>query len=106
MNPSRIVYCLFDIMKINLDDCKRRKTLQEEREVALYLAEMINTLCNRKKFAHQEETTQDLYCDEDDSEIEEEEENDKIENNSDYEFQVGIDQQKHQLSNYTIEFMQ
>ena len=92
-------------MKINLDDCKRRKTLQEERVVALYLAEMINTLCNRKQFEHQEETTLDLYWEEDDSDTEEEE-NDKIENNFDYEFQVGIDQQKHQLSNYTIEFMQ
>ena len=105
MNPSKIVYCLFDIMKINFDDCKRDKVLQEEREVAIYLAEIINSLCNRKQFEHQEETTLDFYYNENDDETEEED-NDKIENDTDYEFEDDVNQQKHELSNYTIEFMQ
>lgn len=43
-------------MKIILDDFKREIFLQEY-EVVLYLAEMINSLCDRKQFRHQEETT-------------------------------------------------
>lgn len=93
-------------MKIKFDDDNRGHTLQEEHEVALYLAETIHTLCNRKLFKHQEETTLDVYGDEDHSETEEDEENDKIKNDSDYEFENGVDQQKHELLNYTIEFMQ
>lgn len=108
MNASRIVYCLFDIMKINLNDCKRDKALQEEREVAQYLADMINSLCDRKQFEYNEETTLDFYYDEhssDDGETEEEE-RDKIENDSDYEPEDDVDQEHHTLSNYSIEFMQ
>lgn len=105
MNPSRIVYCLFDIMKTNLNDFKRDKILQEEREVAVYLVEMINSLCNRKQFEHQEETTLDFYYDEDDDDETKQEDNDNIENDTDYEFEDDVNQQKHALSNYTIEFM-
>lgn len=82
----------------------RDKILQEGREVAVCLAEMINSLCNRKQFEHQEETTLDFYYDEDDGETEEED-NDNIENDTDYEFEDDVNQEKHELSNYTIEFM-
>ena len=90
-------------MKINLDDWKRDKILQEEREVVVYLAEMINSLCNRKQFEHQDETTLDFYYDEDDDQTEED--NDNIENDTDYEFEDDVNQEKRELSNYTIEFM-
>ena len=95
-------------MKINLSDCKRDRTLQEERDVAQYLAETIDSLCNRKQFEYNRDTTLDFYYGEhhsDDGESEEEE-TDKIESDSDYETDDDAARKHHELSNYSIEFMQ
>ncbi len=60
MNPARIIYCLLDIMKVNLNGNTIDKPSEEEREVAQHLAEMITSLCDRKQFEYEEETTLDL----------------------------------------------
>jgi hypothetical protein len=56
MNPAKIIYCLSDIMNVNLNDNTIDKPLQEEREI-------ITSLCNRKQFEYAEETTLDFYYD-------------------------------------------
>ena len=108
MNASRIVYCLFDIMKIDLTDFNSDRTLQEEREIAQYLAEMINSLCNRKQFEYKEETTLDFYQDDYDSDEDDEIEDgiDKVDSDNDYEVEDDVNAEHHKLSNYSIEFMQ
>jgi hypothetical protein len=108
MNRARIIYCLSDIMKVNLNDNTIDKPSQEECEGAQYLAEMIYSLCDRKRFEYEEETTLDFYYDEhdnDDNETEVEE-SDEIKNDTDYEIEDDANEQHHQLSNYSIEFMQ
>ena len=41
MKPGKIIRCLSDIMNVNLNDDSLNSPLQEEREVAEYLAEII-----------------------------------------------------------------
>jgi hypothetical protein len=108
MNPAKIIYCLSDIMKINLNDNTIDKPSQEEREIAQHLAEIINFLCNRKQFEYEEETTLDFYYDQHDNDGDEteEEEDSESESGSDYEVENDVNEQHHQLSNYSIEFMQ
>jgi hypothetical protein len=84
MNPAKIIYCLSDIMNVNLNDNTIDKSLQEERKIAQYLAEIITSLCNRKQFEYAEETTLDFYYDQYDYEGDEcEEEDDDDESESD-----------------------
>jgi hypothetical protein len=61
MKPGKIIYCLSDIMKVNLNDDSLNKSSQEEREVAEHLAEVIISICNRKRFEYEEEATLDIY---------------------------------------------
>jgi hypothetical protein len=57
MKPGKIIYCLSDIMNVNLNDDSLNKPSQEEREVAEHLAEVIISICNRKRFEYEEEAT-------------------------------------------------
>lgn len=95
-------------MKIDLTDFNSDRTLQEEREIAQYLAEMINSLCNRKQFEYKEETTLDFYQDDYDSDEDDEIEDgiDKVDSDNDYEVEDDVNAEHHKLSNYSIEFMQ
>ncbi len=63
MNPAKIIYCLSNTMNVNLNDNTIEKPSQEEREIAQYIAEIISSLCNRKQFEYEEETTLDFYYD-------------------------------------------
>ncbi|CAF1136444.1 unnamed protein product [Rotaria sordida] len=94
-------------MKVNSNDNAIDKPSQEEREVDQYSAEMITSLCDRKQFDYEEETTLDFYYDEyDHDDSESEEENYEIKSDTDYEVEDDATEQHHQLSNYSIEFMQ
>jgi hypothetical protein len=108
MNPAKIIYCLSDIMHVNLNDSTIDKPSQEEREIAQHLAEIINSLCNRKQFEYEEETTLDFYYDQDDYDGDEceEKEGDESENDSDYDIDNDVIEKYPKLDNYSFEYMQ
>jgi hypothetical protein len=96
-------------MNVNLNDNTIDKPLQEEREIAQYLAEIITSLCNRKQFEYAEETTLDFYYDQYDyegDECEEEDDDDESESDSDYDIENDVNEKYPNLGNYSIEFMQ
>jgi hypothetical protein len=114
MTPGKIIYCLSDIMNVNLNDDALIKPSQEEREVAEHLAEVIISICNRKRFEYEEEATLDVYYkqysndnDENEEEEEEEEEEESSESNSgsDYEVEDDLKKEHHELSNFSVDFM-
>jgi hypothetical protein len=98
-------------MKVNLNDDSLNKPSQEEREVAEHLAEVIISICNRKRFEYEEDETLDVYDkqynnDNDENEEEgEEEESSESEDESDYEVEDDLKKEHHELSNFSLDFM-
>lgn len=109
MNSVRIVRCLSDLMKVDLNDNRADEPSHEERTVAQHLADIIETLVNRKRFHYEEETTLDFYDDGDDcnyTSSEEEEESDDSSHGTDDATEDKKNESHHELSNYSIDFMQ
>lgn len=108
MNPAKIIYCLSNIMDIDLNDNSIDIPSQEEREVAEHLAEIIISFCNRKQFAYEQETTLDFYPhhDEDDGDGYEEEQDDNTDSDSDYDDEDDSIEKYPKLTSYSFEFMQ
>lgn len=48
MKQGKIIYCVSDLMNVNLNDASLNEPAQEEREVAEYVAEVIISICNRE----------------------------------------------------------
>lgn len=97
-------------MNVNLNDDSLNIPSQEEREVVEYLAEVVISICNPKRFEYEEKTTSDLYYDQYDNEGDETEEEEEISNESergsDYELEHDLKKQHHELSNFSLDFMQ
>ncbi|CAF1531761.1 unnamed protein product [Adineta ricciae] len=111
MKPSKIIYCLTNIMNINLNDDSLNEPSQEEREVAEHLAEVIISICNPRRLKYEDELTLDIYCKQysngnGEKEEEEEEESSESESRSDYEVEDDLKKEQHDLSNFPLEFMQ
>ena len=85
--------CLSDIMNVHLNDDSPNKPSQEEREVAEHLAEIIISICNRKRFDYEEETTFDVYYQNSSKEYDDGEEENELK------------KEHHELSNFSLEFM-
>ena len=113
MKPGKIIYCLSDIMNVNLNDDSLNEPSQEEREVAEHLAEVIMSICKRRRFEYEEEVALDVYCkqysnynDEHEEEEEEEEESSESESGSDYDVEDDLKKEQHELSKFSLEYMQ
>ena len=110
MRSDSIIYCLSSIMNVDFNDHSLRAPSQEEYEVAEYVAEIIISICNRKRFEYDEETTLDVYttqCSDDHYDNEEEPtESSESESGSDYELEDDVKKERAELSKYSLEFMQ
>ena len=111
MRSSNIIYCLSSIMNVNLSDYSLKAVSHEEHEVAEYLAEVIISICNRKRFEYDEETTLDVYHaqysnEDDENEEEDEEESSESESGSDYDVEDDLKKEHNELSNFSPDFMQ
>ena len=111
MRSSNIIYCLSSIMNVNLSDYSLKAVSHEEHEVAEYLAEVIISICNRKRFEYDEETTLDVYHaqysnENDENEEEDEEESSESESGSDYDVEDDLKREHNELSTFSLDFMQ
>ena len=97
-------------MNVDFNDHSLRAPSQEEYDVAEYVAEIIISICNRKRFEYDEETTLDVYttqCSDAHYDNEEEPaESSESESGSDYELEDHVKKEPAELSKYSLEFMQ
>ena len=111
MKPGKIIRCLSDVMSIDLGDDSLNLPSQEEREVAEYLADVILSICNRKQFEYEDQTTLDVYYENLSNDYDEDEEDELEEgptqsgNGSDYEVDDELKKEHHELSNFSLDFM-